>query len=144
MEHKVVTILDNNLRREIHREERLRLPQILHGLCYKQNIPCNEMKSIVMDIDDSLTHLDVKTYREITGLAFEQDIEITANQPDWDIFSPTIYYRYATETVPGANAEKITIKEERRVSEDPKYTAVIADVMVFSFEQPDLKNEEAT
>ncbi|KAL1888048.1 hypothetical protein Cpir12675_006318, partial [Ceratocystis pirilliformis] len=143
MEHKAVTIIENHLYREISRKERLGLPQIFQGLCHQQKIQCSEMKSIAMDIDDSFTYLDVETYRKINGLGSEQQIEIAANQPGWGIFSGAINYKYATEMFPGLEPESVIIKQDRRPSEDPKYTVVITEVIMVLFKQPGLKDEDA-
>ncbi|KAL1888050.1 hypothetical protein Cpir12675_006320 [Ceratocystis pirilliformis] len=140
-EYKSATILDNYLDQGIVDMEKLKLPQIFQGFCYKENIPCNEIKSITMDIDDWSTHRSAKNYRLDNSLSLDQEFQITANQRGWEVFLPTTYYKHATEMLPGIEAEKITIKQERRGSESPKYAAVIAEVMMVSFKQPELKDE---
>ncbi|KKF92523.1 hypothetical protein CFO_g5129 [Ceratocystis platani] len=96
-----------------------------------------------MDIDDSFTHADVENYRKINGLGSEEHIEIAANQPGWGIFSQAINYEYATEMFPDLEPEGVVIKQERRDSEDPKYAAVIAEVITVLFKQPGPKDEDA-
>ncbi|PHH49264.1 hypothetical protein CFIMG_007851RA00001 [Ceratocystis fimbriata CBS 114723] len=142
MEHKSVTILDNYLGQDMFREERLTISRIFQGLCHIKNIPCSEMEWVVMDIDDPITHLDVKDFRDINDLGPDKEIEVADNQPGWGIFSSASFYKHATQMLPGLEAKKIIIKQERRDSENPKYAAVIAEVMAVSFKQPGLKDED--
>ncbi|KAL2888928.1 hypothetical protein HOO65_030429 [Ceratocystis lukuohia] len=142
MERKSATILDNSPDQGLLDQENPRLPQIFQAFCYKENIPCKEMKSIVIDISDSFTHRDVENYRQGNDLGPEQEFEIAANQPGWEIFSPTAYYKHATGMLPSVEAEKIVIKQERRDSESARYAAVIAEVMIVSFKQLGLKDED--
>ncbi|KAL2888930.1 hypothetical protein HOO65_030431 [Ceratocystis lukuohia] len=138
MEHKSVTILDNYLGQDMFWDERLTISEIFEGLCHKKNIPCSEMEWVVMDISDPTTHLDVKIFRDSSDLSPDKEIEVAANQPGWDIFSSASYYKHATQMLPSLEAKKIIIKQERRDSEDPRYAAVIAEVMAVSFKQPGL------
>ncbi|KAL2888921.1 hypothetical protein HOO65_030422 [Ceratocystis lukuohia] len=141
-EQKVATIRDNKLDLELFREDRLRLHQIFQALCYKHKTPFREMKRVVMDITDPTTHLDVKRYRKTNGLGFEDEIKVTPNQPGWEAFSSAIYYRQATQMVPGAEVDEILIKEQRRDSRNFEYAAVIAEVMTISFKQRGLNDED--
>ncbi|PHH49260.1 hypothetical protein CFIMG_007849RA00001 [Ceratocystis fimbriata CBS 114723] len=117
-EHKSVTILENNLDQGIVDVEKLKLPQIFRGLCIAKNLPCNEMTSIAMDIDEWFTHGSVKKHRQDNSLA-DQDFDIAPNQLGWEIFSKTSFYNDATKMFPGFEAEMITIKQQKRASPTP-------------------------
>ncbi|KKF92775.1 hypothetical protein CFO_g4871 [Ceratocystis platani] len=99
------------------------------------------MKSIAMDIDEWFTHGSVQKHRQDNSLV-DQDFDIAANQLGWEIFSKTSFYNDATKMLPGFEAEKITIKQQKRASPTPRYAAVVAEVMMVSFKQPGLKDED--
>ncbi|PHH49697.1 hypothetical protein CFIMG_006505RA [Ceratocystis fimbriata CBS 114723] len=100
IDHKVTTIFDNNLDDEKPDEKNLKLEQIFHGLCYKENIDFNEMNWIVMDVNDWSINDAIRSYRRDNHLTHKVQIRVTPQDKGWSTFSEMHYYKSAAKMIP--------------------------------------------
>ncbi|KKF92610.1 hypothetical protein CFO_g5039 [Ceratocystis platani] len=139
--HKVTTIRESVLHLEGPHKDRLELPQLFQALCYQQDIRFEEMKWVVMDIDDTATRSAVRAFRKNNNLNSNEEVRLTPNDQAWEIFSKTPYYKDAAKMVPGSEIDRILFRTQNRKIKSTDFPNMIYHIVMFSFKNLTPGNE---
>ncbi|PHH51440.1 hypothetical protein CFIMG_008673RA00001 [Ceratocystis fimbriata CBS 114723] len=143
VKRQVTTIYENNLRYEKASNENLKVHDIFQAVCHQQHVQFDDMRWIVMDVDDPFIYTAIRNYRIRNGLEQNEEIIVTPDHIDWKILYETVYYAQASKMVPGAQIDKIIVRRRQREMYTGRYSAVIADVIIFSLKTSPLENESS-
>ncbi|KAL2888954.1 hypothetical protein HOO65_030455 [Ceratocystis lukuohia] len=143
VKRQVTTIPENNLRYEKASNENLEVHDIFQAVCHQQNVQFDDMRWIVMDVDDPFIYTAIRNYRIRNGLEQNEEIIVTPDHIGWKIFYETVYYAHASKMVPSAQIDKIIVRRRQREMYTGRYSAVVADVIIFSIKTSPPENESS-
>ncbi|KKF92251.1 hypothetical protein CFO_g5395 [Ceratocystis platani] len=135
------TIFNNNLNDKKPDEKNLKLEQIFHGLCYKENIDFNEMNWIVMDVNDWSINDAIRSYRRDNHLTHKAQIRVTPQDKGWSTFSEMHYYKSAAKMIPEKEIDRIIVVQRKMETYGTRFQAIIIETLRFSFKRPS-QNED--